>query len=305
MGIAFVISVAIPFIIYANRHRWDTTTTAGVSGAVAGGAGGTGAKRAAVTAAVPSDPASANPLAGASPQARSSTQPGATGNKRSRSQGGVSGEPRPSGASGLTRDVTGLGSFTAAVASVTRRPASPLQDEGAPKADAASKDASPTGPSCAPARGEGARATGSHDLDARERAAYEAEAAHRAGTWPTDGGVLGEDILDNDLQIDEPSDAVRYRQADARTVSADVPTSRVTVVGAACTPGHGSASAAKAPQHAKEAGDVRDDLIEREAEGKLRSSVTDGVVAEGLPRADESVQDPKREKGPDTDGPTR
>ena len=306
LGIAFVISVAIPFVIYANRHRWDTTTTAGVSGAVAGSAGGTGAKRAAVTAAVPSDPASANPLAGASPQTRSSTQPGATGNKRSRSQGGVSGEPRPSGASGLTRDVTGLGSFTAAVASVTRRPASPLQDEGAPKADVGGKDVSPKdGPSCAPVRGAGAGTTGTRDAEARERAAYEAEAAHRASTWPTDGGVLGEDILDSDLQIDEPSDAVRHRQADARTVSADVPTSRVTVVGAACTPDHGSASAAKAPQHAKDAGNVRDDLIEREAEGKLRSSVTDGVVAEGLPRADESVQDPKREKGPDTDGPTR
>ena len=202
--------------------------------------------------------------------------------------------------------MTGLGSFTAAVASVTRRPASPLQDEGASKADAAGKGASPMdGPSCAPARGADASATGSRGADARARAAYEAEAAHRASTWPTDGGVLGEDILDNDLQIDEPSDALRHRQADARTVSADVPTSRVTVVGAACTPNHGSASAAKAPQHAKEAGDVRDDLIEREAEGKLRSSVTDGVVAEGLPRADESVQDPKREKGPDTDGPTR
>ena len=202
--------------------------------------------------------------------------------------------------------MTGLGSFTAAVASVTRRPASPLQDEGAPKADAGGKDVSPKdGPSCAPVRGAGAGTTGTRDAEARERAAYEAEAAHRASTWPTDGGVLGEDILDSDLQIDEPSDAVRHRQADARTVSADVPTSRVTVVGAACTPDHGSASAAKAPQHAKDAGNVRDDLIEREAGGKLRSSVTDGVVAEGLPRADESVQDPKREKGPDTDGPTR
>lgn len=108
LGIAFVISVAIPFVIYANRHRWDTTTTAGVSGAVAGSAG-TGAKRAAVTAAVPSDPASANPLAGASPQTRSSTQPGATGNKRSRSQGGVSGEPRPSGASRAYARRDGLG----------------------------------------------------------------------------------------------------------------------------------------------------------------------------------------------------
>ena len=29
LGIAFVISVAIPFVIYANRHRWDTTIDRG------------------------------------------------------------------------------------------------------------------------------------------------------------------------------------------------------------------------------------------------------------------------------------
>ena len=52
----------------------------------------------------------------------------------------------------------------------------------------------------------------------------------------------------------------------------------------------------------KDAGKVRDDLIEREAEGdpSLRASVTEAVVGEGVPRADPDTPDPRRETGIDT-----
>jgi hypothetical protein len=50
---------------------------------------------------------------------------------------------------------------------------------------------------------------------------------------------------------------------------------------------------------------VRDKLIDREADGDLRSSVTEGVVGQGLPRADDDTPDPRRETGPDTNHPAR
>ncbi len=57
----------------------------------------------------------------------------------------------------------------------------------------------------------------------------------------------------------------------------------------------------------KDAGKVRDDLLEREAAGdpSLRASVTDAVVDEGLPRAEDAAPDPHREAGPDADDPAR
>ena len=55
----------------------------------------------------------------------------------------------------------------------------------------------------------------------------------------------------------------------------------------------------------KDAGEVRDDLLEREAEGdpSLRASVTEAVVGERVPRADPDSPDPRRETGIDTNGP--
>ena len=55
----------------------------------------------------------------------------------------------------------------------------------------------------------------------------------------------------------------------------------------------------------KDAGEVRDDLLKREAEGdpSLRASVTEAVVGERVPRADPDSPDPRRETGIDTNGP--
>lgn len=207
LGIAFVISVAIPFIIYALRHKWAPKQTAVAAGA-AGGAGVSATRTHAVPAVSPSQPAKADPMRGAAPQATSSTQGGAQPsgkiNKRTRAKDsldagsqpptGAAGKPRATGASGLTADA-GLGgrvadSISAAVVSVTSRPASPLDaaDAGAPT---------------------------------------------------------------------------------------------------------------------KDAENVRDKLIDREADGDLRSSVTEGVVGQGLPRADDDTPDPRRETGPDTNHPAR
>lgn len=56
-----------------------------------------------------------------------------------------------------------------------------------------------------------------------------------------------------------------------------------------------------------DAADVRDDLIDRTVEGdpSLRSSVTEGVVGQGVPQADPDTPDPQRETGIDTDKPAR
>lgn len=57
----------------------------------------------------------------------------------------------------------------------------------------------------------------------------------------------------------------------------------------------------------KDAGEVRDDLLDRTAEGdpSLRASVTEAVVGEGVPRADPDTPDPRRETGVDTNKPAR
>ena len=232
LGIAFVISVAIPFIIYSQRHRWTPKQTTPV-GATAGV--GTGATQAGAHASVsaaqahPSMPTAADPKVGAAPVATSSTQDedahtvqgSGTINKRTRAKdnlqagtqpgaGGtpsVGAQPQPSGASGITAD-TGLGgrvanTISAAVVSVTSRPAGPLS------------------------------------VDAKETSTT--------------------------------VDVLRTPRCDAA-----------------------------AP---KDAADVRDDLLDREAKGDLRSSVTEGVVGEGVPRADQDTPDPQRETGPDTSGP--
>ncbi|WP_080800605.1 amino acid permease [Arabiibacter massiliensis] len=226
LGIAFVISVAIPFVIYALRHKWapkQAAVAAGGAGAHAASASVGAGRIPAASAVSPSQPAKADPMRGAAPEATSSTQGGAQTqpsgkiNKRTRAKDGLDSDPKPpaggsgkpqaSGASGMTAD-TGLGgrvagSISAAVVSVTSRPASPLS------------------------------------VDARETA--------------------------------DTVEAVR-------------------------TPERG-------PAPVKDAADVRDRLINREADGDLRTSVTEGVVGQGLPRADDDTPDPKRETGPDTNGP--
>ena len=68
-----------------------------------------------------------------------------------------------------------------------------------------------------------------------------------------------------------------------------------------------AASSSGAERPAADAADVRDDLIDRTAEGdpSLRSSVTEGVVGQGVPQADPDTPDPQRETGIDTDKPAR
>ena len=68
-----------------------------------------------------------------------------------------------------------------------------------------------------------------------------------------------------------------------------------------------AASSSGAERSAADAADVRDDLIDRTAEGdpSLRSSVTEGVVGQGVPQADPDTPDPQRETGIDTDKPAR
>ena len=155
LAIAFVVSMAIPFVIYANRHRWSA----------AGAAPHAGAASAAGTA--PRAGASGSGHAGATGAASGSAPSGAEPTMRG--AGGAARGPQPTGARGLKRDVTGLGGFTAAVASATRRPAAPPQDA----ADASARPARPL-------RGEGGPARPSSDMrDAAdsERPSYPAHQA--------------------------------------------------------------------------------------------------------------------------------
>ena len=182
LGIAFVISVAIPFVIYANRHRWDTTTTAGVSGAVAGSAGGTGAKRAAVTAAVPSNPASANPLAGASPQDAFEHPAGCDGQQALAQPGRRLGRTASERSERAYARRDGLGQLHGCRGKRDQAPRLALAGRG--RAEGRMR-AARTFPRRTALRAHlsvaaGAGTTGTRDAEARERAAYEAEAAHRA-----------------------------------------------------------------------------------------------------------------------------
>ena len=252
LGVAFVISVAIPFIIYALRHRWtpDTQVPVGRTAAVGVGAGaGTVAANAKAahatattgvakqTAVRPSDPPAANPAVGASPVAKSSTvadAPGGMGaansagaktNKRTKARDTLRTDVTPSGAGAAGMSAGGgpgsdVGTtiargISAAVVSVTSRPAGPISVDS------------------------GSAAT-THDVPAEPQPAH--------STVP-------------------------------------------------------SSSSAMPDAASKDAADVRDELIDREAAGDMRSSVTEGVVGEGLPRADDDTPDPRRETGPDTNGP--
>ena len=257
LGVAFVISVAIPFVIYALRHKWAPSGPAAGAAVGASDAGVPAkvgaASHAKAAEAQPSDPTAANPLVGASSSAKSSTQgsgsragsPHASGpiNKRTRAKDSLAGSTgsKPAGASGATAD-TGLGgrvanTISAAVVSVTSRPAGPVSVDSGSRMNTADVPAEPQ-----PAIRETQDRTASSTLaDAARSAAHESDAVAPGATGAT-----------------------------------------------------------------KDAGDVRDDLIERTAEGDpdLRASVTEGVVGQGLPRADDDTPDPRRETGPDTDGPT-
>ena len=137
LGLAFVVSVAIPFVIYGLRHRWTPKPSVPVGpadgGSGAGRAQHAGASGKAAGAASmharPSDPRTADPKAGAAPTAVSSTQNSGKINSRTRAKDSLSGA-RPAGASGASAN-TGLGGTVArgissVVVSVTSRPAGPI-----------------------------------------------------------------------------------------------------------------------------------------------------------------------------------
>ena len=214
--VAFAVSVALPFVIYSQRHRWApkrgleamrAAAEARVVDAASGAAmrGGAGAVRRACArgrgrllgcvagvragAAVPGSPAgvrasAAAPGTTAGVRAGSAAPSAGQGsgkiNKRTRAKENLSSDlrksapgasaPRASGASGMTAD-TGVGgsvarTISAAVVSVTSRPASPF-----------SVDARETSATVEEVRGP-ARGGRDKDADAQNRSA---EAAASAG----------------------------------------------------------------------------------------------------------------------------
>ncbi len=261
LGVAFVISVAIPFIIYSLRHRWapqgpaSKSATGGNAANVTGSGMPVGTASRSVPlgpqarkAAQPSDPAEVDPKKGMAPSVTSSTL-GDSGpiNKRTRASENLrNGGSKPAGAGALGSTAgAGPGSdmgsaiargISAAVVSVTSRPSGPV-----------SVDSGPT--------------VGANDVPAEPQP-----------TMP---------------------DAVEVREIDLDTGAGahDAPPS--------C---EAPAAAHARKDGVKDAGKVRDDLIEREAEGdpSLRASVTEAVAGEGVPRADPDTPDPRRETGIDT-----
>ena len=200
--VAFAVSVALPFVIYSQRHRWapkrgleamraaaEARVVDAASGAAMRGGAGAGAAGVRAGSAVPSSPAgvranAAAPGTTAGVRAGSAAPSAGQGsgkiNKRTRAKENLSsdlrksapgaGAPRASGASGMTAD-TGVGgsvarTISAAVVSVTSRPASPF-----------SVDARETSATVEEVRGP-ARGGRDKDADAQNRSA---EAAASAG----------------------------------------------------------------------------------------------------------------------------
>ncbi len=199
--VAFAVSVALPFVIYSQRHRWapkrgleamraaaearvvDAASGAAMRGGAGAGAAGVRANAATpdaagvrAGAAVPGSPAGVR----AGSAAPSAGQGSGKINKRTRAKENLSSDlrksapgasaPRASGASGMTAD-TGVGgsvarTISAAVVSVTSRPASPF-----------SVDARETSATVEEVRGP-ARGGRDKDADAQNRSA---EAAASAG----------------------------------------------------------------------------------------------------------------------------
>ena len=247
LGVAFAISVAIPFIIYALRHRWEPKPVVPVGATVAAPSG----------AAMPARPAA--PEQGAHVR----TDAGTSGpiNKRTKARdamGGprdASGTPRSAGASGAVaggglseRVAQGISSV---VVGVTSRPPGPIP------VDAKDPHGAPD-PLCTPTVDEGR--------------------AHEMSQPPACGVPTPQNPMPVPCDVSDEDSASRH-----------------------------AASSSGAERPAADAADVRDDLIDRTAEGdpSLRSSVTEGVVGQGVPQADPDTPDPQRETGIDTDKPAR
>lgn len=263
LGVAFVVSVAIPFVIYAMRHRWapKNAVPAAVASGSAAGATGSAAGHVAGVAdparmqAQPSDPASADPTVGAAPSATSSAQDSGRINKRTRAKDSLN-DPRPAGASGSAAS-GGLGGrvaqgISAAVVSVTSRPAGPLTVDTTETVDTIEVVRMPD----------------------------------EGGSPHADRGA-GSDAPTGDAPAAVPSSA-----SPSHAEAGDVPP--------ACAAPHGR------DEH-KSAASVRDDLLDRtaSADADMRSSVTEGVVGQGLPKADPDTPDPQRETGVDTNRPSK
>lgn len=151
LGICFVVSVALPFIIYSQRHRWAIDPHEALAGAGAGAAGARGSggsSGAAASGRTRGSGGSSGPITiprgipAHSRAAVSSRSQGSAGEgSRSRKAGGEASRtqraggagPQPQGASGMRAkseaEVLASG-ISAAVKSVTRRPAAPPGDDG-------------------------------------------------------------------------------------------------------------------------------------------------------------------------------
>ena len=243
--VAFAVSVALPFVIYSQRHRWapkrgleamraaaEARVVDAASGAAMRGGAGAGAAGVRAGAAVPGAAGvRANAEApGTTAGVRAGVAPGAADvragvavpsagqgsgkiNKRTRAKENLSSDlrksaprasaPRASGASGMTAD-TGVGgsvarTISAAVVSVTSRPASPfsvdaretsatVEEVRGPSRDSRDKDADAQNRSAEAAASAGGEArearvaqTGRHAQTERDAgAADEAHEAHEA-----------------------------------------------------------------------------------------------------------------------------
>lgn len=192
LGICFVVSVALPFIIYSQRHRWAIDPHEALAGAAAAGAanaagarGSGGAAGAGASGRARGSGGSSGPITiprgmpAHSRAAVSSRSQGPSGEgSRSRKAGGEASRtqraggagPQPQGASGMRAkseaEVLASG-ISAAVKSVTRRPAAPPGDDGGDDSD-----------------GGGSAGTGgfasSSDVDTRASAGSQVDSDRRA-----------------------------------------------------------------------------------------------------------------------------
>ncbi|CVH80063.1 Glutamate/gamma-aminobutyrate antiporter [Coriobacteriaceae bacterium CHKCI002] len=256
--VAFAVSVALPFVIYSQRHRWapkrgleamraaaEARVVDAASGAAMRGGAGAGAAGVRAGAAVPGAAGvRANAEApGTTAGVRAGVAPGAADvragvavpsagqgsgkiNKRTRAKENLSSDlrksaprasaPRASGASGMTAD-TGVGgsvarTISAAVVSVTSRPASPfsvdaretsatVEEVRGPSRDSRDKDAD--------AQNRSAEAAASAGGEARE--ARVAQTGRHAQT-ERDAGAADDAHEAHDAHVSHASQAGRHAQ---------------------------------------------------------------------------------------------
>lgn len=340
LGIAFVISVALPFIIYGLRHRWAPKEAVGA----AVGAGAGAARGQSGVAGTGGAGTSGSRMHGSTPGAGAVNMHGAVGAPPTAGGAGdAGGAAVGAGASASVphADSHAKATHPAATGGPTMTPSvdAPMQAAPARDADRTSDHIPAKGGSSGgrtnkrsrardamnnprPAGASGSAASGGVGgrVASGISAAVVSVTSRPSGPISVDSREMTLEELDvlrtpGNSQNTSGSQGAdnsqgasgKHNRADARAQqgSGTSPRERYASDMSAHSLDDTSVDAVCAAPFDDErqsAQDTRDDVVDRMAKGdpSLRGSVTDGVVGGGIPQADADTPDPQRETGPDT-----